>query len=74
MGGSRGAGMNDVYGPMADLREVCHDIRQPIAGVLALAGAVLAEGGLSQDARSRLERCESSTRPPPPSAFCGRAT
>lgn len=47
--------MTDVYGPMADLREVCHDIRQPIAGVLALAGAVLAEGGLSQDARSRLE-------------------
>ena len=48
--------MTDVYGPMADLREVCHDIRQPIAGVLALAGAVLAEGGLSQDARSRLEQ------------------
>ena len=34
--------MNDVHGPMAGLQEVCHDIRQPIAGVLALAGAVLA--------------------------------
>jgi K+-sensing histidine kinase KdpD len=48
--------MNDVHGPMVGLREVCHDIRQPIAGVLALAGAVLAEAGLSQDARSRLEQ------------------
>lgn len=48
--------MNDLYGPMAGLREVCHDIRQPIAGVLALAGAVLAEADLSEDARSRLEQ------------------
>lgn len=56
MGGFRGAGMNDVYSPMADLQEVCHDIRQPIAGVLALAGAVLAEVDLSEDARSRLEQ------------------
>jgi K+-sensing histidine kinase KdpD len=38
------------------LREVCHDIRQPIAGVLALAGAALAEADLSDSARSRLEQ------------------
>ena len=38
------------------LREVCHDIRQPIAGVLALAGAVLAEPDLPEDARGRLEQ------------------
>jgi K+-sensing histidine kinase KdpD len=38
------------------LREVCHDIRQPIAGVLALAGAALAEADLSEGARSRLEQ------------------
>ncbi len=47
--------MNDAPSPVADLREICHDLRQPIAGVLALAGAVLAEAGLSQVARSRLE-------------------
>ncbi len=48
--------MNDGHSAVADLREICHDIRQPIAGVLALAGAVLAEAELSQDARSRLEK------------------
>ena len=48
--------MNDGHGPVAALREVCHDIRQPIAGVLALAGAVLAEADLSQDARGRLKQ------------------
>ena len=44
------------YGSLDGLREVCHDIRQPIAGVLALAGAVLAESGLPRAARSRLEQ------------------
>jgi K+-sensing histidine kinase KdpD len=48
--------MNDGHSPGADLREICHDIRQPIAGVLALAGAVLAEAELAQDVRSRLEQ------------------
>ena len=38
------------------LREVCHDIRQPIAGVLAVAGAALAEADLSEGARGRLEQ------------------
>src|SRR5437588_8366457 len=48
--------MNDVHGAMAGLQEVCHDIRQPIAGVLALAGAVLADADVSPEARSRLEQ------------------
>jgi signal transduction histidine kinase len=48
--------MSDAYGPVHDLREVCHDIRQPIAGVLALAEAALAEAGLPEAARSRLEQ------------------
>jgi signal transduction histidine kinase len=39
-----------------DVRQACHDIRQPIAGVLALAGAALAEAGLPENARSRLEQ------------------
>ncbi len=42
--------------PMHGLQEVCHDIRQPIAGVLALAGAVLAETSLPAGTRSRLEQ------------------
>jgi K+-sensing histidine kinase KdpD len=49
-----GAGMN--HGSVDGLRELCHDLRQPIAGVLALAGAVLAEPALPRDARSRLEQ------------------
>ncbi len=48
--------MSDGHGPADGLREVCHDIRQPIAGVLALAGAALAEADLSEGARSRLEQ------------------
>ena len=48
--------MNDGHSPGADLREICHDIRQPIAGVLALAGAAAAEAELAQDVRSRLEQ------------------
>ena len=48
--------MNDGDNPMHGLQEVCHDIRQPIAGVLALAGAVLAESNLPEGARSRLEQ------------------
>jgi len=48
--------MNDAHGAVAGLREVCHDIRQPVAGVLALAGAVLAEEGLPEDTRTRLKQ------------------
>jgi signal transduction histidine kinase len=48
--------MNDTHDLMHGLREVCHDIRQPIAGVLALAGAALAEADLPEHTRSRLER------------------
>jgi signal transduction histidine kinase len=38
------------------LLEACHDMRQPIAGVLALAGATLTEPGLPKAARARLEQ------------------
>jgi signal transduction histidine kinase len=52
--------MPDVQAPaMPDVphgwRETCHDMRQPIAGVLALAAAALAEPGLPPAARGRLE-------------------
>jgi hypothetical protein len=56
----------DAYVPAAEaddaadadrgLREACHDMRQPVAGVLALAGAALAEPGLPGVARLRLEQ------------------
>jgi signal transduction histidine kinase len=36
-------------------RETCHDMRQPIASVLALAAATLADPGLPPAARGRLE-------------------
>ena len=48
--------MDAAYGSMDGLREVCHDIRQPIAGVLALAGAALTEMDLPVNTRSRLEQ------------------
>jgi signal transduction histidine kinase len=38
------------------LRETCHDMRQPVASVFALAAAALAEPGLPQAARVRLEQ------------------
>lgn len=38
------------------LRETCHDIRQPVAGVLALAGAALTDPNLPEVARSYLEQ------------------
>lgn len=38
------------------LRETCHDIRQPVAGVLALAGAALADPRLPEVTRSCLEQ------------------
>ncbi len=48
--------MNDAYSSMDGLREVCHDIRQPIAGVLALAGAALTGMDLPANTRNRLEQ------------------
>jgi len=48
--------MNDAYRSVRSLREVCHDIRQPIAAVLALAGATLAEADLPEGTRHRLEQ------------------
>ena len=48
--------MNDVYGSVDGLREACHDIRQPIAAILALAGAALAEAELPENTRNRLEQ------------------
>jgi signal transduction histidine kinase len=38
------------------LRETCHDMRQPVASVFALAAAALAEPGLPAAARERLEQ------------------
>jgi K+-sensing histidine kinase KdpD len=48
--------MSDAYGSVDAFREVCHDVRQPIAGVLALAAAALAEADLPAKTRSRLEQ------------------
>ena len=48
--------MSVGHEPMGGLREVCHDLRQPIAGVLALAGAALAEADLPEGARGRVEQ------------------
>jgi signal transduction histidine kinase len=48
--------MSEAHGSVHELREVCHDIRQPIAGVLALAGVALAEAELPEHTRSRLEQ------------------
>jgi len=48
--------MSHVHGSVHELREVCHDIRQPIAGVLALAGVALAETELPEHARTQLEQ------------------
>jgi signal transduction histidine kinase len=43
-------------GTLQGLREMCHDMRQPVASVFALAGAALAEPGLPQAARTCLEQ------------------
>lgn len=44
------------------LRETCHDIRQPVAGVLALATAALADPGLPGVTRSYLEQIVKQTQ------------
>lgn len=38
------------------MRETCHDMRQPLASMFALAAAALAERGLPPAARARLEQ------------------
>lgn len=48
--------MNDANGRTVGLQQACHDIRQPIAGVLALAGAALTETGLPENVRARLNQ------------------
>lgn len=42
--------------PPQHYREICHDMRQPVAGVLSLAAAALAVPELPSAARSRLEQ------------------
>jgi signal transduction histidine kinase len=44
------------------LRETCHDIRQPVAGVLALARAALAEPDLPEITRTYLEQIVAQTQ------------
>lgn len=39
-----------------DMRDACHDMRQPVTRMVALAAAALAEPGLPQPARARLEQ------------------
>ncbi len=48
--------MSDVYGGTEELRYACHDIRQPVAGVLALAEAALIEAGLPASVRTYLNQ------------------
>src|SRR5690348_13544005 len=50
------APVGDVDEGIQRLRETCHDIRQPVAAVLALAAAALADPGLPGDTRSYLEQ------------------
>jgi signal transduction histidine kinase len=46
--------MSDAYSRVEGLRQACHDIRQPVAGVLALAGAALAQTELPESVRTYL--------------------
>lgn len=49
----------DVHGAPSvtqQLRETCHDMREPVASVLALTAAAMAEPGLPAAARIRLEQ------------------
>ena len=47
--------MSDAYSRVEGLRQACHDIRQPVAGVLALAGAALAQTELPESVRTYLD-------------------
>jgi len=51
-----GVDTKDAADACRSLLEACHDMRQPVAGVLALAGATLTEPGLPKTARARLEQ------------------
>jgi signal transduction histidine kinase len=46
----------DAADAVQQLRETCHDMRQPVAAVLALTGAALSEPALPQTVRVRLEQ------------------
>jgi C4-dicarboxylate-specific signal transduction histidine kinase len=48
--------MSYAHGWADDLREACHDLRQPVAGVLALAEAALSETGLPENMRECLNK------------------
>jgi K+-sensing histidine kinase KdpD len=48
--------MSSGYSWVEGLQLACHDIRQPTAGVLALAGAALTETELPESARTRLHQ------------------
>jgi signal transduction histidine kinase len=48
--------MSSAPGNADELRQACHDLRQPIAGVLALAGAALADADLPEKARDYLSK------------------
>ena len=48
--------MSSRYGWVEGLQLACHDIRQPAAGVLALAGAALTDTGLPETTRKRLNQ------------------
>ncbi|HEX3955875.1 MAG TPA: ATP-binding protein [Trebonia sp.] len=48
--------MSYAHGWPDELRQACHDIRQPIAGVLALAEAALSEADLPENTRGSLDK------------------
>jgi signal transduction histidine kinase len=48
--------VHEAPGIAQQLRDTCHDMREPVAGVLALSAAALAEPGLPAAARRRLEQ------------------
>ena len=48
--------VSEAADAVQQLREICHDMRQPVASVFALAAAALAEPDLPAGARQRLEQ------------------
>jgi signal transduction histidine kinase len=46
--------MSYAHGWTIEMRQACHDMRQPVAGVLALAEAALSEAGLPANTRECL--------------------
>jgi signal transduction histidine kinase len=48
--------VHEAPGVVQQLRDTCHDMREPVAGVLALTAAALDEPGLPSAARLRLEQ------------------